>query len=124
MILRGHGVEIGWDGETLVARGTTAEGRQAVNAPEGSDRVELTVAQIDAAVLLEAPRRVGGVLIVVERNLEEHRLHFRRDTRLEFAVLAAELDEAVELRRGLPGRHVDLTELSTSSSEADTAVSA
>jgi hypothetical protein len=123
MILRGHGVEIGWDGETLVARGTTAEGRQAVNAPEGSDRVELTVAEIDAAVLLEAPRRVGGVLIVVERNLEEHRLHFRRDTRLEFAALAAELDEAVERERAAR-RHVDLTDRSAPSTEADTAVSA
>ena len=123
MILRGHGVEIGWDGQTLVARGTTAEGRQAVNAPEGSDRVELTVAQIDAAVLLEAPRRVGGVLIVVERDLEEHRLHFRRDTRLEFAALAAELDEAIERQRRVPA-HLDLTDRSTPTSEADTAVSA
>jgi len=123
MIVRGHGVEITWDGETLVARGTTAEGRQAVHAPEGSDRVTLTVAEIDAVALLEAPRRVGGVLIVVERNLEEHRLHFRRDTRLEFAALAAELDEAVERDRAASPHQVDLTDRSMPSAEADTAVS-
>jgi hypothetical protein len=124
MILRGHGVEITWDGETLVARGTTTEGRKAVHPPEGSDQVTLTVAEIDAVALLEAPRRVGGVLIVVERNLEEHRLHFRRDTRLEFAALAAELDEAVERERAASPHPVDLTDRSMPSAEAGTAVSA
>ena len=100
MILHGHGVEVAWDGDTLVARGTTADGRAAVHAPEGSDRVSLSVPDIDAVVLLEAPRRVGGVVIVVERSLEEHRLHFRRDARLEFAgARRRSCDEAVERDR-------------------------
>ena len=110
MILHGHGVEVRWDGETLVARGTTPEGRAAVNAPDGTDRVTLTAAGIDAVALLEAPRKVGGVVILVEPSLEEHRLHFRRDTRLDFIALAAELEEASDLARSTTRRVVDLTE--------------
>jgi len=123
MIVHGHGVEVRWDGETLVARGTTPEGRTALNAAEGSDRVTLSVADIDAVALLEAPRRVGGVLIVVERSLEEHRLHFRRETRLEFAALAAELEEVVDRFRAAAPHVVDLTEESEPSA-ADSSVSA
>jgi len=109
MIVHGHGVEVRWDGETLVARGTTPEGRAAVNAPDGTDRVTLKADGIDAVALLEAPRKVGGVVIVVEPSLEEHRLHFRRDTRLEFAALAAELEEASDRAR-TTRQVVDLTE--------------
>jgi hypothetical protein len=124
MILHGHGVEVAWDGETLVARGTTADGREAVHAPEGSDRVSLSVADLDAVALFEAPRRVGGVVIVVERSLEEHRLHFRRDTRLEFAALAAELEEAIDRDRDANRDHVDLTETGSTAPDADAPSSA
>ena len=121
MILRGHGVEIGWDGETLVARGTTPEGRAAVNALDGTDRVSLRVAEIDAVAVLEAPRRVGGVVIVIEPSLEEHRLHFRRDTRLEFIALAAELEEAVDRHRDAARHVVDLTAPDEQSDPSDPA---
>jgi hypothetical protein len=118
MILHGHGVEVRWDGEILVARGTTPEGRAAVNAPEGTDRVTLKASDIDVVALLEAPRKVGGVVIVVEPSLEEHRLHFRRVARLEFTALAAELEEASDRARPTTRPVVDLTE------KADSAISA
>jgi hypothetical protein len=110
MILHGHGVEIRWDGSTLAARGTTSAGREAVHAPEGAERLELAIEDIDAAILLEAPRQVGGVVIIVERSLEEHRLHFRRDTRLEFVTLVQEIEDAVRARPAAEPQVVRLTD--------------
>ncbi len=47
----------------------------------------------------EAPRRVGGVLRVIDVSGAEHRLHFRRETRSEFRRLYEELSAAVDAER-------------------------
>ena len=105
MKLRGHLVEVAWDGSTLVARGTTAEGRELVNAGADDDRLSLVIDEIDGVAFLEAPRKVGGVLIVVDRSLTEHRLHFRRDSREGFERLAEEI--AAEIRMRPPAQETD-----------------
>ncbi|MDA8434524.1 MAG: hypothetical protein M0Z98_00905 [Actinomycetales bacterium] len=121
MRLHGHLVEIDWDGEVLVARGTNADGRELVNAGTPDNRLVLAPADIAEVVFRDAPRFVGGVVRVVDTAGAEHRLHFRRDTRAEFHRLYEELAAAVAAARrgpadqesGQPERLVDLTDPTT-----------
>jgi hypothetical protein len=98
MKLHGHLVEVAWDGSTLLAKGTTAEGRELVNAGEDHDRLSLVVDEIEAVAFLEAPLKVGGVVIVIDHSLTEHRLHFRRVSREGFERLAEEIDAEIRMR--------------------------
>lgn len=102
MRLHGHLVEIDWDGDVLVARGTNADGRELVNAGAPDNRLVLAPADIAQVVFRDAPRFVGGVLRVVDTAGAEHRLHFRRDTRPEFHRLYEELAAAVAAARPEP----------------------
>jgi len=99
MRLRGHLVEVDWDGSVLVARGTNAEGREFLSPGTDDGRLELSVAEIDDVDFRDAPRMIGGVLIVVDTAGHEHRLHFRRDSRDAFHQIYDELDAAVRQDR-------------------------
>jgi hypothetical protein len=116
MRLQGHLVEVDWDGDVLSARGTNADGRALLNAGTADGRLVLAPADIAEVVFRDAPRRVGGVLRVVDTAGAEHRLHFRRDTREEFHRLYEELSAAVAAARPEPAERsaqpeplVDLT---------------
>jgi hypothetical protein len=109
MRLRGHLVEIDWDGSVLDARGTNAEGREFVNAGTEDGRLVLPATDIDDVGFRDAPRMIGGVLLVVDTAGDEHRLHFRRGGREAFRLLFDELDATARNNRA----HrpvVDLTE--------------
>jgi hypothetical protein len=109
MRLRGHLVEVDWDGTVLRAHGTNAEGREFLNAGTDDGRLALPAEEIDDAGFRDAPRMIGGVLLVVDAAGNEHRLHFRRGGREAFRLLFDELDATARNNRA----HrpvVDLTE--------------
>jgi hypothetical protein len=127
MRLRGHLVEIDWDGSVLAARGTNAEGREFLASHTDDGRLELTVDQIDDVAFRDAPRMIGGLLLVVDTEGHEHRMHFRRVSRDAFHQVYDELQAAVASHRA---EHpvVDLTEPvveaeSTQGAEYDASVS-
>ena len=109
MRLHGHLVEIDWDGNLLAARPTNSDGRALVNVSPDLARLELTPADISDVVFRDAPKRVGGVVIVVDAAGGEHRLHFRRDTREDFYRFSVELGDAVARAREQSPSVVDLT---------------
>jgi len=106
MRLHGHLVEVDWDGEVLAVRGTNPDGRVLVNAGTDDGRLSLPADQIEAVVFRDAPRMVGGVLLVRDTSGGEHRLHFRRGGREAFHVLYEELASVV----ARSGHEVDLTD--------------
>jgi hypothetical protein len=109
MRLRGHLVEIDWDGSVLAARGTNAEGREFLASHTDDGRLELTIDEIDDVGFRDAPRMIGGVLTVVDTDGHEHRMHFRRPSRDSFHQVYDELEVALrEHRAEVPV--VDLTE--------------
>ncbi len=99
MRLHGHLVEIGWDGAVLDVRGTTAQGRELLNSATKDGRLVLPAAEIEDVGFRDAPRMIGGVLLVVDAAGDEHRLHFRRDDREGFLRLFEELDAAARRNR-------------------------
>lgn len=103
MRLTGHLVEVEWDGSVLRARATSADGRALLAARTDDGRLALPVAEIAAVSVRDAPRRVGGLLLVTDTAGGEHRLHYRRDTLAAFHALAAELDAASRPFRPVPG---------------------
>jgi hypothetical protein len=109
MRLRGHLVEVDWNGIVLDAHGTSAEGREFLNPGTDDGRLVLPAEDIDDVGFRDAPRMVGGVLLVVDTAGNEHRLHFRRGGREAFRLLFEELDATARANRA---RHlvVDLTE--------------
>jgi hypothetical protein len=109
MRLRGHLVEVDWDGHVLEARGTSAEGREFVNSGTDDGRLVLPAAEIEDVGFRDAPRMIGGVLLLVDVAGKEHRLHFRRGGREAFRLLSEELD-ATALRNRAERPIVDLTE--------------
>jgi len=109
MRVHGHNVEIDWDGLVLNARGTNLDGRTLLNAGTPDGRLEMSPADIDLVAFLDAPRRIGGVLIVVDTTGVEHRMHFRRPGREDFQRLTAELEDAVARVREQQAVVVDLT---------------
>jgi hypothetical protein len=109
MRLRGHLVEVDWDGSVLEARGTSAEGREFVNSGTDDGRLVLPAAEIDDVGFRDAPRMIGGVLLLVDVTGKEHRLHFRRGGREAFRLLSEELDETA-VRNRAERALVDLTE--------------
>jgi len=109
MRLLGHLVEVDWDGVVLEARGTSAEGREFLNAGTDDGRLVLPAEQIDDAGFRDAPRMIGGVLLVVDSTGDEHRLHFRRGGREAFRLLFEELDATARTNRA-QRPVVDLTE--------------
>jgi len=109
MRLHGHLVEIDWNGQVLAVRATNADGRALLNAGTDDGRLELPAAEIDEVVFRDAPRMVGGVVLVVDRTGAEHRLHFRRSGREAFHQLSEELGSAAaQARADRPV--IDLTE--------------
>ena len=108
MSLHGQFVEIDWDGAVLHARGTTDDSRTLLSAGSADGRLELPASDIDLVAFLDAPRRVGGVLIVVGKDGVEHRMHFRRAAREDFYRLSVELDDAVASSREVAPTVVDL----------------
>jgi len=121
-------VEIDWNGQVLAVRATNADGRVLLNAGTEDGRLELPAAEIDEVVFRDAPRMVGGVVLVVDRTGAEHRLHFRRSSREAFLGLSEELDSAAaQARADRPA--IDLTDPVTDvdaveTSSYDNAVSA
>jgi hypothetical protein len=109
MRLHGHLVEIDWDGAVLDVRGTNADGRALVNAGTDDGRLHLPATEIDEVVFRDAPRHVGGVLLVIDTAGAEHRLHFRRGGREAFHALYEELEAAAESARS-ERPVIDLTE--------------
>ena len=109
MRLHGHLVEIDWNGSLLAARPTNSDGRALVNVSPDLARLELTPADIADVVFRDAPKHVGGVVIVVDAAGGEHRLHFRRDTREDFYRFSVELGEAVARAHEERPSVVDLT---------------
>ena len=109
MRLRGHLVEIDWDGSVLAARATNAEGREFLASHTDDGRLELSLDEIDDVAFRDAPRMIGGVLLVVDTEGHEHRMHFRRVSRDAFHQVYDELQTAVESHRA-ERAVVDLTE--------------
>jgi hypothetical protein len=109
MMLRGHLVEVDWDGTVLDAHATNADGREFLNAGTDDGRLVLPAEQIDDASFWDAPRMIGGVLLVVDVAGNEHRLHFRRRGREAFRLLFEELDATARTNRA-QRPVVDLTE--------------
>lgn len=94
MRVSGHLVEVEWDGAVLRARATNADGRALLAAGTEDGRLVLPAAEIAAVSVRDAPRRVGGLLLVTATSGAEHRLHYRRDSLEAFHALADELDAA------------------------------
>jgi len=117
MRLHGHLVEIDWNGSLLAARPTNSDGRALVNVSPDLARLELTPADIADVVFRDAPKHVGGVVIVVDAAGGEHRLHFRRDTREDFYRFSVELGEAVARAHEQHPLVVDLTEAGVDAEE-------
>jgi len=109
MRLHGHLVEIDWDGAVLNARGTNVDGRTLLNGGSADGQLELAASDIDLVAFRDAPRHVGGVLIVVGKDGVEHRMHFRRPAREDFQRLSVELEEAVARCREQAPAVIDLT---------------
>lgn len=114
-------MEIDWDGDVLVARGTNADGRELVNAGTDDGRLVLTAADIHSLAFRDAPRMVGGVLRVVDTTGAQHRLHFRRGSRPEFLGLYQDLSAAVaaakaELRTAEGDEQPDVVDLTDQTS--------
>ena len=109
MRVRGHLVEIDWDGSVLAARATNAEGREFLASTTDDGRLELAVDEIDEVGFRDAPRMIGGVLVVVDTAGHEPRMHFRRPSREAFHQVYDELEVALrEHRAEVPV--IDLTE--------------
>ena len=117
MDLKGHLVDVGWNGEILRLRATNADGRALANTSSEDGRLELAVEQIAEVWFRDAPRGVGGVLLVTGTDGEAHRLHYRRATREAFHELYVELSAAIVLCRSEQSV-IDLTEATVDPSVA------
>lgn len=92
MRFRGYGVEAVWEHDRLRAKGTTPQGRAEIGTDDGW--VTVDAADIRSVRLRQAPRGIGGQLLVVESSGRELRLAYRRDA----ADQVAEMHEAIRRR--------------------------
>lgn len=85
MRFRGYGVEAVWEDDRLRAKGTTPQGRAELGLDEGW--LEVAGTDIRSVRLRQAPRGIGGQLLVVESSGRELRLAYRRDAAEQVAAM-------------------------------------
>lgn len=85
-------VEVEWDDETLVARGTNKVGQVALRGPNADEGdVALDRHEIAHVEFKDASRLANGNLVVHATTGEKYQLHFRRKQADDFRWLAGEL---------------------------------
>lgn len=92
MQVKGHGVVVDWDGETLTARGTNAATHKAL-AGDLSHEGDVIIARDDIArVSYKPPKRLtNGLLNIRTTDNRRYQLHFLKRHAEGFEPLARDL---------------------------------
>lgn len=97
MQVRGYMVEAEWDGQTLVARGTSKAGTVALLGAEYGvgGASEMRLPRDEVASVVNVPPKVGGLVngevVVTSTAGRTYRMHYRRRDAQAWAGLVAAL---------------------------------
>ena len=92
MEIHGYMVDVEWDGEELVATGTTKAARMALRGQQhGDGPVRIARDAMASVTIKDASALVNGRITVRTAAGQEYKLHFRRKQAPEFRELAAAL---------------------------------